>query len=124
MPSEKLQIYRDTYLLVQQLYKYINNVPKHLRYGEYGHAVSMALDALDLIYVANMYPQDRYTTLAKFLQLIGGVRSRIRLFGELRYLSIKQSSCLALMIDTVYKQAAGWRNSSQHARTVELRQHG
>lgn len=121
MPSEKLQIYRDTYLLAQQLYTYINNVPKHIKYGEYGHAISMALDAMDLVYEANVYPNERYNILVKYLQLIGGIKSRIRLFGELRYLSIKQSTCLALIIDSLSKQATGWKNSSQHARAAESR---
>lgn len=72
----------------------------------------MSLDALDAIYVANSDETNRPEVLSRFLQLIGGVRSRIRLFTELKYLSPKQSVNLQLLIDSVSKQATGWRNSS------------
>ena len=123
MLSENLQIYKDTYDLVRQMYRYMNNVPKHVRYGEYGHAVSMVLDALDLIYVANSDMDGRVGTLTRYLQLIGGIRSRVRLFGELQYLSVRQATILCTMMEKCSRQATSWRNSSQ-ARTTEPRQGG
>lgn len=122
MLSEQLQIYRDTYELAKAMYGYYNNVPKALRYGEYGHALSMTLDALDMIYVANSDVAERYWALTRYLQLAGGVRARIRLFGELQYLSPKQSTYLLRIIEKVQKQATGWRNSQ--ARAAEPRQGG
>lgn len=79
MLSENLQIFRDTYELCAQMYKAMPDVPKHARYGEYGHAVSMSLEALDQIYVANSDLEQRPAALTRYLQLIGGVRSRILL---------------------------------------------
>ena len=94
MLSEELKIYKDTYTLTLQLFKYQNNVPKFLRYGEYGRAVDKAFQALDLIYVANSDVKQRAAALKRFLQLIGSIRSRVRLFLELKYLSIKQGTVL------------------------------
>lgn len=113
MLSEDLQIYRDTYELCRQLYGQMNDVQKHARYGEYGHAVSMAFEALDLIYVANSDQQGRTAALARYLQLIGGIKSRVRLFRELKVIPIKRSVNLMFLIDKVQKQATGWRNASQ-----------
>ena len=122
MLSEDLQIYRDTYELAKALYRYYNNIPKGLKYGEYGHVLSMALDALDMIYVANSDVAERYWALTRYLQLVGGIRARIRLFGELSYLSPKQSTCLLRIVEKVQRQATGWRNSQ--ARAAESRQGG
>lgn len=122
MLSEELQIYRDTYELAKALYRYYKNIPKALRFGEYGHVLSMALDALDMIYVANSDAAERYWALTRYLQLVGGIRARVRLFGELMYLSPKQSTYLCLLVEKVQKQATGWRNSQ--ARAAESRQGG
>ena len=112
MLSEDLQIYRDTYELAKTLHVYSRNVPKHARYGEYGRAMSMSLDALDMIYVANSDKNGRIAALTRYLQLIGGVRSRVRLMGELRYISPRQSVILMGLIDKTSRQATGWRNAS------------
>lgn len=112
MLSELLPIYRDTYILCQALFQGINNVPKFLRYGEYGKAISLAMEALDLIYIANSKIEGRNNVLRKYLITIGGVRSRIRLFGDLKYLTIKKQTYLMKLIDKIVKQAIGWRNCS------------
>jgi hypothetical protein len=112
MLSENLQIFRDTYELCAQMYKAMPDVPKHARYGEYGRAVSMSLEALDQIYVANSDREQRPAALTRYLQLIGGVRSRVRLFKELKVLSARQTVNMMYLIDKVSKQATGWRNAS------------
>jgi len=116
MLSEDLQIYRDTFELCKMMYKAMPNVPKQARYGEYGRAVSMALEALDQIYVANSSREERPAALTRYLQLIGGVRSRVRLFKELMVLSARQTVNMMFLIDKVSKQATGWRNTS-HGRS-------
>ena len=110
MLSEDLPIYKATFDLIKQMYVYQNNVPKQLRYGEYGKAQSMAFQALDLIYCANSNIQMRSNYLTKYLQLMGGVRSRLKLFSEIRALPIKQVTYLLRLVDGVTKQAIGWRN--------------
>lgn len=112
MLSENLQIYRDTYELCKRLCLYAQNVPKYWRYGEYGRAVSMSLDALDQIYVANSDQEQRPAALTRYLQLIGGVRSRVRLSKELNYISAREVVNLMYLIDKVSRQATGWRNAS------------
>ena len=113
MLTENLQIYKDTKELCRQLLIYQPNIPKMVRYGEYGKAVSLAFEAMDMVYVANSDASERLWSLVRYLQMMGGVRSRIALFTELRYLSPRQSVCLSLMIEKVMKQATGWRNASQ-----------
>ena len=116
MLSEDLQIYRDTFELCKLMHTYSGNVPKSVRYGEYGRAMSMSLDALDMIYVANSDKDRRPAALTRYLQFIGGVRSRIRLIKELRLISVRQSVNLLYLIDKVQRQAIGWRNSHGQSR--------
>ena len=113
MLSEHLQIYRDTYELAKELMEYSSRVPKPIRFGEYGRAVSMSLDALDAIYVANSDTKERPAALTRILQLLGGVRSRVRLLSELGYVPPRKQTHLMLVLDKISKQALGWRNASQ-----------
>lgn len=78
MLSENLQIYRDTYELCRLLFIYQNDVPRSARYGEYGRAVSMSLEALDLIYVANSDVMRRPAALMRFLQISGIVNINMK----------------------------------------------
>lgn len=121
MLSEQLQIYRDTFKLCQALLSYNNNISKTVRYGMYADCLSMSCEALDCIYVANSDVSKRYEALGRYICLIGGVRSRIRLLSEnekWRYLSVRQQHTLMLILDKVNRQAIGWRNSAQNARIV------
>lgn len=82
----------------------------------YADCLSMSCEALDCIYLANSDISKRYEALSRFICLIGGVRSRIRLLSEAdagRYLSVKQQHYLAMLIDNVNKQALAWRKTAQ-----------
>ena len=68
---------------------------------------------MDMIYVANSSVVERLQSLTRYLQMIGGVRSRVSLLTETKALSPRQGTTLMLMIDKVSKQAMGWRNASQ-----------
>ena len=111
MLTNKLPIYNDTYNFILQLMRYVNNFPKKVQYGQGEKAIDISLSALDLIYVANSNIENRYASLMRFLELMGSVRSRVRLFGEMRYLSVKQATILMLMLDNIAKQANNWKKS-------------
>ena len=113
MLTENLQIYRDMFELAKLLLIYQPCIPKVVRYGEYGKAISLACEAMDYIYIANSEKVERLWALTRLLQDIGGVRSRVRLLGESRYLSPRQSVNLMHILDKVGRQATGWRNSSK-----------
>ena len=113
MLTENLQIYKDTKELAKQLLIYQPKVPRIARYGEYGKALSLACDAMDMIYVANSSAAERLWSLTRYLQMMGGVRSRVSLLTETKALSPRQGTTLMLMTDKVMKQATGWRNASQ-----------
>lgn len=112
MLSEELQIYQTTYNLIKILYTYEKNMPKSVRYGEYQRAIALMFDALDVIYLANRDAGRRRERLEKYLELTGAVRGRIRLFGELGYLGVKQKTNLMWLVENCRRQATGWRNKA------------
>lgn len=90
MLTENLQIYKDTKELARLLLTYQAQVPKVVRYGEFARAVGLACEAMDMLYVANSDVHERLWALTRFLQIVGGIRSRVSLFVETRTLSARQ----------------------------------
>lgn len=114
MLTEELQIYRDTYRLAGLLLSWTNNMNRCVRYSVHADCVSMTLAACDLIYRANSDRDSRTIHLQRYLELIGGVRTRVRLLHEQRYIDVRKATNAQYIIDKVAKQATGWRNSSAH----------
>ncbi len=113
MLTENLQIYKDTKELARLLLTYQAQVPKVVRYGEFARAVGLACEAMDMLYVANSDVHERLWALTRFLQIVGGIRSRVSLFVETRSLSARQGVNLMRGIDKIQRQGTGWRKSSQ-----------
>lgn len=113
MLTENLKIYRTTFELTKVALAHQNDVAKVVRYGVYSDMVRILFDAMDLIYIANSDRRNRVASLCRYIELLGGVRSRVRLLGEGRYLSLRTQDRMAGMLAECLKQAAGWRNATQ-----------
>lgn len=126
MNTENLNIFRDCFELAKTLMQYHQNIPKFVRYSEYSQALSLSCQAMDYIYEANGDKDMRFESLTNLLKCVGGIRSRVRLFGETKCLSPRQSVNLMKLIDSISKQAIGWRKSLQrqsHRANGEMREH-
>lgn len=120
MLAEDLQIWKDCFTLCKMLLTYQPQISKTIRYGEYSVAVQNACSALDVIYLANRDMAERQEKIAEALRLIGSVRSRVRLFGETKFITVRQATNLMFLVDKVAKQATAWRNSTiRNARAVK-----
>lgn len=127
MLTEQLSIYRDTFRTCVTLMKYQTGgvpkgdvphpkMPKCITNGAFQQCVDKMLEALDKTYIANSKESSRYEVLQDYLCLVGAVRSRIRMLGELRYLTDKQQTNLMFMLDSCGKQATAWRNTARATR--------
>lgn len=112
MLTEELNIYKDALNLAKQLYKYINDVPKHLRYSEYSTIIKNILNIIDYIFLANSNKDKRRSILYKCQALAYSIKFRLRLFGELKYLKQNQVTYLMFLLNKVQKQIVGWKNHS------------
>lgn len=112
MKTEDLPIYRDCQLLCFLLHQYIRQVSKMVRHTTYKDAMDKAFQVHDLIRAANSAREDRVRIIGDILFNLGGVHSRIRLLGETKFLTVRQSINIMSVIDRISKQAAGWRSSA------------
>ena len=111
MLTEDLQIYRDTYKLASMLLAQYQNINKYVRHSVYSDIISASCEACDLVYRANSDMTGRTQHLQRYLEVIGGIRTRVRLLGEQRYVNVKFATNVMYMLDKISKQATGWRNS-------------
>lgn len=111
--SEDLYIYKETHKLCKLLLDYSKNASKLIRYGQYGVAINKACMALDLVRRINSSFEDRERNLHEFILLLSEVRSRITLFAESQYLSVKQATNLTYQIEKVTKDGYGWLRSER-----------
>lgn len=112
MLTENLQIYKDERLLCSLLLRYQKDIPKGLRYGEYGVCISLAFKALDYIYQCNSDKENRKKLLDEVICTVGGVRDRISIFAETRQIDTRKSTNIAVNCDRVLRQARGWKKSA------------
>ena len=109
----QLPIYRDSYLLLTEIYKTTGKFPRDFKYtlGQ-----DMKRDCLALfrdLYAANVSVEDRRQHLENFLQSFELLKIEIRLCVDLNVLSIKKMAQLSLLMDNIAKQAAAWRKKAK-----------
>lgn len=121
MLSDELQIYKDTFKLCKILMSYSKNVSRLVRYGEYSVAISKACTALDLIRRINESFEQREVYLHDYILLLSEVKSRITLFAEAEFLSVKTATNLDYQVNKIAKEATGWLKAekARKARTVK-----
>ena len=117
MNTEGLSVYKSSFALTKQLMSYSDNIVRKYRFGLYEQTISMSLEVTDSIYAANIDFKSRYDALTKCLTLLGGIRSRVRIMGEMGILSPRMAAILMRMIEDISKQTGGWRKKSDNRQS-------
>lgn len=118
--SETLEIYKEIHALCKLLLSYSRNVNKLIRYGQYGVAIDKACAALDLVRRINSDFTDRERNMRELLLLLSEVRSRITLFAETQYISVKEATNLSYQLGKAMKTGAGWLKAERNRKRREL----
>lgn len=118
MLTEDLRIYRDTFELAKYVLFLQRNIARDVRYGLFQEIINLLCKATDYIFTANSDKSQRFVALCRYIEVLGGVRTRIRLLGECRYIPVKKQNYIALTIDKCLKQAVGWRNAT-HGQSLQ-----
>lgn len=124
MLAEKLDIYVTTERLCELLVKYqigrkpkgdVHRVamPKYVRHGLMNDCVMLAFRSLDYIYAANRDMTNRARAYQLFLDNMKAIEYRIRVMGNVKFLSYKQTANIMTAIASCAKQATALRNASQ-----------
>lgn len=108
----QLPIYRDAYQLLLEIYQVTNKFPRDFKYtlGQ-----DMKRDSLALfrdLYGANVSVENRRQHLDHFLTAFELLKVEMRLCVDLNVLSVKKLAQLSLMMESIAKQASGWRHKS------------
>jgi hypothetical protein len=119
--TENLQIYKDTFTLCKLLLNYSKTISKIVRYGQFEVAISKACTALDLVRRINSSFEDRERNLNEFILCLSEVKSRITLFAEAQFLSVKAATNLNYVVDKVLQEGYGWLKSTRNRKGESYR---
>jgi hypothetical protein len=119
--TENLQIYKDTFTLCKLLLNYSKTISKIVRYGQFEVAIGKACTALDLVRRINSSFEDRERNLNEFILCLSEVKSRITLFAEAQFLSVKVATNLNYVVDKVLQEGYGWLKSTRNRKGESYR---
>lgn len=119
--TENLQIYKDTFTLCKLLLNYSKTISKIVRYGQFEVAMGRACTALDLVRRINSSFEDRERNLNEFILCLSEVKSRITLFAEAQFLSVKAATNLNYAVDKVLQEGHGWLKSTRNRKGESYR---
>ena len=119
--TENLQIYKDTFTLCKLLLNYSKTISKIVRYGQFEVAIGRACTALDLVRRINSSFEDRERNLNEFILCLSDVKSRITLFAEAQFLSVKAATNLNYVVDKVLQEGYGWLKSTRNRKGESYR---
>ena len=110
---QRLPLYHDVYVLLQEIYEVTNKFPRSYKYtlGQ-----DMKRDTLNLfrnISIANISPDRRCEALNDFLEAFELLKIEVRLCVDLNIMSVKKLAQLSLLMDNIASQAAAWRKSTK-----------
>lgn len=128
MLAEKLDIYVTTERLCELLVKYqIGHkpkgdtrpaMPKYVRHGLMNDCVMLSFRSLDYIYAANRDMANRARAYQLVLDNLKAIEYRIRVMGNVGFLSYKQTANIMTAIANCAKQATALRNASQSRKSI------
>lgn len=108
----KLPVYRDSYMLLTEIYRATNSFPKDYKYSL---GQDMKRDVLSLfrhLYNANCSMNNKREYLELFLKDFELLKIELRLCVDLNILSIRKLAQLSLITDSISKQVISWRNKA------------
>lgn len=110
--AQDLPIYRTTFELASVIIDYVQQFPRAFKFNLGDKLVDASLALFEYILLANRSWKNRsarVTYIQEFLLKFEHLKVLIRLCTEKRIISLKQASRLALLTDSIGKQAAGWK---------------
>lgn len=109
---EHLPIYKQSYELLLQVVRFSKDFPREFKFTIGQRLRDEVLELLVLIYKANSQ-KDKAATIAIILERILVIELLIRLCHDLRVLSQKHYAALVLLIESLARQAEGWKKSAR-----------
>lgn len=111
----QLPLYRDSYQLLLDIYQTTNKFSRDFKYTLGQDMKRDCLDMVRYLYNANTDQSERKAHIDKFLASFETLKVEIRLCVDMNILSLNKLAHLSLLMDSIARQARGWRKSSNQA---------
>lgn len=119
--SEDLPLYHDTYRLLNDLLRMVeNSFPRFYRYTVGNRMVDLNLDMLSLIYRANS-SYVKVEALTEFLDRYRMLQMLFRVCVEQKVITPRAYASFALLLDRIGKQATSWKRHNEQSRAKETK---
>lgn len=109
---EKLQIYKDTYLLVTKIYVAIPHMDRMHKHVIGVKMINTSMDLFTHITLANKYKEDRITHLDNFLSTFECLRVAIRICADMKLIKLSTLTDMFLIVENISRQLSGWRKAT------------
>jgi len=108
--SYELPIYKDVYKLILQVFNFTKDFPREYKYTLGQDMKRDAIVLIRSIYRTNR-SLDKKQYLEEFLDSFEILKLEIRLSVDMKILSVKKQAELSGLLDSIGKQATGWKNA-------------
>ena len=109
--AKDLQIYKDTYELVNKLVKYTENFPRKHKFTLGEKLIKVALELFEYIQLANMSIENRQRHLMGFTIKFELLKTILRLCFDRRLFSEAQAADICRLTTVIGRQATAWGRS-------------
>ena len=111
--AKDLQIYKDTYELVDKLMKYSENFPRKHKFTLGEKLTKVALELFEYIQLANMNIEGRPRYMQGFTIKMELLKTLLRLCFGRKLFSEKQAADICRLTTIIGKQATAWGRSGK-----------
>ena len=114
-----MPIFKAAYDLLEELMGLARELPKFFRYSVGTRMVDLCLDLLGQVYRANMSQEGRAEVLTDLLIDYRQLLMLLRVCYRQKALSSGRYANLINLLDTIGRQATGWRNKTLNGKVKE-----
>lgn len=109
---EKLQIYKDTYLLVSKIYSAVPHMERMHKHIIGVKMINTAMELFTHITLANKYKENRMQHLDNFLSTFECLRVAIRICADMKLIKLSTLTDMFLIVENISRQLSGWRKAT------------
>lgn len=109
--AKDLQIYKDTFELVDKLTTWKANFPRMYRYDLGERMLNVSMELFEYIQLANLYPENRPKYLMGFTVKFELLKTILRLCFNRRLFSTREAADICRLTTSIGRQATAWRKS-------------
>lgn len=117
--ARQLNIYKDTYELVDKLVAWKANFARIYRYDLGEKMTEVALGLFEYIQLANMYPDNRHKYMDGFRVKLDLLNTIISLCFRRKLFSPKQAADICRLTTNIGRQATAWGKSRKGSTSLD-----